>query len=179
MGKVKEFLKGTLSSTFQLAAGIILATAGGVLQVFGPDGETPANIAAADPTDDSHLVTKGYADTNYGALPGSVRELVFNIGTASSSSTAELPTGAIVQSVDVVVSTAYTAGASLKVGNVGDDDEFVDASDAVPLTTLGTYSFNMRSASRPSAQQVLASIAGSPSQGAGKVYVTYSVPAVS
>ena len=177
MGKVKEFLKGTLSSTFQLAAGIILATAGGVLQVFGPDGETPANIAAADPTDDSHLVTKGYADSNYGTLPGSVRELVFDIGTTNSNSTAELPTGAVVQSVDVVVSTAYSAGASLKVGNVGDDDEFVDASDAVPLTAVGTYSYNLRSGARVSAQQVLASIGGTPSQGAGKVYVTYSIPA--
>lgn len=178
MGKVKQFIKGTLSATFQLAASIILGTSGGVLQVLGADGTTPANVAAADPTDDSHLVTKGYADANYGAVPGAVRELVFDIGTdATSSSTAELPTGAIVQSVHVDVTTAYSAGAGIKVGNVGDDDEFVDAAASITLTALGTYGVTLRSGARVSAQQVQASISGSPSQGAGKVYVTYSIPA--
>ena len=72
---------------------------------------------------------------------------------------------------------AYSAGAGIKVGNVGDDDEFVDAAASITLTALGTYGVALRSGARVSAQQVQASISGSPSQGAGKVYVTYSIPA--
>ena len=80
MGKIKEFLKGTLSTQFQLAAGVILASVSGVLSVLANDGTTLAPVAAADPTDDTHLVTKGYADTNYGVSDtGGVKEIVVSI----------------------------------------------------------------------------------------------------
>ena len=179
MGKIKEFLKGTLSANFQLAAGIILASAAGVLSVLANDGTTLAPVAAADPTDDTHLVTKGYADTNYGSSDvGVVKEIVVSIGIgATASSTAELPLNAVVQSVDIDVTAAYDGSATFQCGKSGATDEFVGTNDGVDLGTIGTYSLNLRSTKRTSAHAVLASIGGSPSIGAGKVYVTYSVPA--
>ena len=182
MGKIKEFLKGTLSAQFQLAAGIILASVSGVLSVLGSDGSTLAPVAAADPTDDTHLVTKGFADANYGGGdpdPSSVREIVITIGTgATATSTAELPLNAVVQSIDVDVTEAYDGSATFQCGKTGTTNEFVNTNDTIPLGTIGTYSVNLRSAPRASAHAVLASIGGSPTVGAGKVYVTYSVPAV-
>ena len=179
MGKIKEFLKGTLSSQFQLAAGVILATAAGVLSVFESDGTTLAPVAAADPTDDTHVVTKGFADSNYGASDvGVMKEIVVSIGTgATASSTAELPLNAVVQSIDVDVTSAYDGSATFQCGKTGTTDEFVGTNDGIDLGNVGTYSVNLRSTPRPSAHAVLASIGGSPTVGAGKVYITYSVPA--
>lgn len=184
MGMI-EFFKRTLSQTFQVggATGPQIKNNSGKLEVIDAAGSTTQAIVAT-PSASGHAATKGYVDGLISDA-GQVREIAVPFafgdataeGSAFKESTAQLPTGAIVQSSDLQVNTAFDGGVTVKVGISSDDDAFMEAAHNDPATP-STYSHNERSAALGSAAAVRVTIdaTGTPSQGAGIATVTYSLP---
>ncbi len=180
-----EFLKRTLSQTFQIggAAGPQVKNNAGKLEVVDAAGSTTQAIVAT-PTATGHAATKGYVD-GLVSDAGQVREIAvpfdFNDATAEGSafldSTAQLPNGAVVQSTDLQVLTAFDGGVTIQVGTAATADAFMQAQHNDP-TNQDTYSHNQRAAGLGAAAAVRVTLdaTGTPTQGAGIATVTYSLP---
>jgi hypothetical protein len=181
-----ELIRKTFANAFQIGlAGPNLEDDSGDLKVTNGSG-TLKKVRCADPAGSTDAVTKGYADSNYGAPAGVIREIGFDFGhadatptgTATVDSTATLPVGAVVQSVDVKITSGFNGGVQLKIGRSADDDEYAII-DAAQTAVANSYSVNLRSEPiSGSAQAVRLSMvsSGTPSAGAGRAYITYSVP---
>ena len=180
-----EFLSRTLSQTFQIggAAGPQVKNNAGKLEVVDAAGSTTQAIVAT-PSANDHAANKAYVDGLVGDA-GKVLEIAvpfdFNdavaAGTGTVASTAQLPSGAVVQSTDLKVLTNFDGGVSVKVGTPADDDAFMLAAHSDPVTP-GTYSHDDRSAALGATDpvQVTLDATGTPSQGSGVAYVSYSLP---
>lgn len=177
-----EALRKTVFNAFGIGiGGPDLENDSGHLKVTNGSG-TLRNIRAAAPSGSSDVVTKGYADSNYGAPAGVLREIKIGFDYQDSgalTSTAQLPVDAIVSSVDVVIFDAFDdGGVAIKVGLAADDDLY--ASLAASLSEAAeSYSYNARSPTVSSAEapRVTVTPAGTPTVGEGMVIITYSVPA--
>jgi hypothetical protein len=119
--------------------------------------------------------------TNTGWVPagstvaGLVSTIDFAIGTAATTTSATLlSTGAIVLRADVTITTPYSPGATIEVGQAGSLNLFQDTPDNVP-TVADFYSAPQRTAA-VTATGVVATIGGAPAAGAGFVTVQYAVP---
>jgi hypothetical protein len=109
---------------------------------------------------------------------GSVREIRMPItNAASQSSTTIIPANARVSDVKAVVTTPYSAGATITIGQTGSAALLQATTDNLPQTA-GIYDVEDDFAWGASALAVLVTIAGAPAAGAGAVIVTYSVPDV-
>lgn len=100
------------------------------------------------------------------------------VGTGSVTSTTAIPDGVIVRVVALNVTTAYSAGTTIKVERTGDptviimdtvdnDPETVDLYSVPQITPWGAVG----------AGTVTVTIAGAPAVGASSVYIDYIVPA--
>jgi len=108
-------------------------------------------------------------------VAGVVQCIDFSIGTAGSqSSVTTIPAGAIVLRCEVKITVAYSAGATIAVGQTGTTNLLQTTSDNFP-TVVDEYDAPQRTDWGGSALAVLVTIAGSPSAGAGKVTVLYSL----
>ena len=184
MGMI-EFLSRTLSQTFQVggATGPQVKNNAGKLEVVDAAGSTTQAIVAT-PSANDHAANKAYVDGLVGnqgkvleiAVPFDFNDAVAE-GSATVSSTAQLPLGAVVQSTDLKVNTTFDGGVSLKVGTTTVDDAFMQAQHNDPVTP-GTYSHDDRAAGLGAASvvQVTLDATGTPTQGAGIAYVSYSLP---
>ena len=106
---------------------------------------------------------------------GAVSTIDFAIGTAATTTSATLlSTGAIVLRADVTITTPYSPGATIEVGQAGSLNLFQDTPDNVP-TVADFYSAPQRTAA-VTATSVVATIGGAPAAGAGFVTVQYAVP---
>ena len=180
-----EFIKRTLSQTFQIggASGPQVKNNAGMLEVVDSGGAT-AQAIVATPTQAGHAATKGYVD-GLVSDAGHVKEVAVPFGFADAVAEAsatvlsinQLPLGAVVQSTDLQVLTPFDGGVSLKVGVASDDDAFMLALHNDPAVQ-DTYSHNERAAGLLGAAVVQLTIdaTGTPTQGAGIVVVTYSLP---
>jgi hypothetical protein len=97
------------------------------------------------------------------------------IGLATVSSVTSIPANAVVTRVVTSVSTAYSAGATISVGQTGTVALLQATSDIVPQT-IDSYGSSLPVAWGGSALPVLITIAGSPAVGAGTVLVQYTSP---
>jgi hypothetical protein len=184
MGMI-EFLSRTLSQTFQVggATGPQVKNNAGKLEVVDAAGSTTQAIVAT-PSANDHAANKAYVDGLVGdagkvleiAVPFDFNDAVAE-GSGSVTSTAQLPSGAVVQSTDLKVLTNFDGGVSVKVGTPADDDAFMVAAHNDPVTP-GTYSHDDRSAALGATDpvQVTLDATGTPSQGSGVAYVSYSLP---
>lgn len=108
-------------------------------------------------------------------VTGTVREIRYDIGTASEASASSLPAGAIVNSAELNVTTPYTGGTSITLGTAADPDAFMLASDNDP-TAAHLYQVSQDTAAPGAPTPVLATVAGAPGAGAATVIIRYSVP---
>jgi|GEM_PF-4757729 len=188
MGALVEFLQQTLSPFFKVgvgANGITVNANSGVAEIKNNANDGLAQLSAADPSTSTHVATKGWAEANLGAA-NAVRETKLTIGFGDLADTGEvtidssnLPSGAIIKSIDVDVATDFDGGASFIAGTAADDDAFI-ASGEMDLTfTGGPQSKNFRSAAFGTAAPVKfkCTTTGTPSQGSLDAFITYSVPA--
>jgi hypothetical protein len=200
MGMI-EFLSSTLSQTFQVggATGPQVKNNGGKQEVVDAAGSTTQAIVATPPAND-HAANKAYVDGLVGdqgkvlekratapPLSRSQRSrpaacsFDFNdavaAGTGTVTSTAQLPNGALIQSVDLKVLSNFDGGVSLKVGTPAADDAFMQSSHNDPVTP-GTYSHDDRSAplGAAAAVQVTPDATGTPFLGSGIAFVSSSLP---
>ncbi len=183
--RVYEYIERTLANFFKIGDVTINANSG-VAEIKNPDNTALAKLRAADPVGDTDVATKGWATANLGAA-NAVRETALTFDDTDLADTGtvtidtnDLPTGAVVQSIDVKVEEAFNGGASVLVGTAADDDLFITAGQLDPTNDAGVQSFNLRSAAFGSAGPVQFTVAttGTPDAGSLTAWITYSVPSV-
>lgn len=146
----------------------------GPLGTTGPTGPTgPAG--ATGPTGPVGPTGPQGVTGPTGAAPGSVQTIDFAIGTLSVNSVTSLPAASIVLRADVTITTPYTVGTTIQVGQAGSLNSFQDTPDNNPSVN-NFYSAPQRTTSSAIAAPVTASIGGAPAVGAGFVTVQYTVP---
>lgn len=169
-------LRGTIETLFQIGLG-------------GP--QIKANGAALemrDPTDAAFVITRGldpvaandYATKNYtdsGAQGGAIREVRYAIGTgASQPSATTIPANVQIVYSEVEVTTPYSAGATIAVGQTGSTSLLQGTTDDNPQSAA-RYAVDQDTAWGATPRTVLATIGGAPAAGAGFVIVRYATPA--
>jgi hypothetical protein len=96
---------------------------------------------------------------------------------ASQSSTTVIPANAVVARAVVTVTTTYSAGATISVGQTGTTALLMATADSSP-TIVNSYDAPQDTAWGASALAVLVTIGGAPAAGAGFVSIYYAVPQV-
>jgi hypothetical protein len=106
-------------------------------------------------------------------VSGALYVIDFTIGTSSSqSSTSYIPANAIVLRADVTITSAYSGGATISVGQTGSTSLLLGTGDNIPQT-IDEYQSSARVAWGSTQYQVLVTVGGSPSVGAGVVTIQY------
>ncbi len=185
---IVEYIQQTTAAFFKIGiGGVTINNNSGVAEIKNAANDGLAKLRAADPTGDTDVATKGWAESNLN-VADAVREMVLEVddtdmpdtGTATID-TSNLPSGAVIQSIDIKVGTGFDGGATLIVGSGSDDDEFIAAGQVDLTYTANVQSFNLRGAPFASAAPVKFKFttSGTPSAGSLSAYITYSVPTAS
>jgi len=168
-------IRGTIETIFQIG-------------LNGP--QVKANGAAVemrDATDAAFVITRGldpvaandYATKNYvdsGTLGGSIREVRFAIGTgASQNSATTVPASVQVISAEVQITTPYSAGATIAVGQTGSTSLLMGTTDSSPQGA-GRYVSDLDQAWGATPRTILVTVGGAPGAGAGFCIVRYCTP---
>lgn len=162
---------GSATSVLRSDAGLLATTA------------TPIALSATAPSRGTST-SLARADHDHG-VQGLLQTLAFTIGTtATASSTTALTTSHRVLGVFVKITTGYSAGATLDVGQSGHTTDYINhAAAGVPAAfadlskaSVGDVLIVWGDAAVAAAAAVLASIGGSPSTGAARVTVLYTEP---
>ncbi len=111
-----------------------------------------------------------------GSVTGAVRAIDYTIdNSASQDSTSSIPANALILEANLEITTAFSAGATISIGNTTTADLFQLTTDNNPQTT-GTYSKEQRTSVGASASVIRTTVGGSPAAGAGIVTVKYTNP---
>jgi hypothetical protein len=110
------------------------------------------------------------------SISGAIYELVTMITNAASQSSATtIPANAYVTNVVLNVTTPYSAGATIAVGQTGSTSLLLGTGDNTPQVA-DEYQSTLAVSWGSTAYPVLVTITGSPAAGAGYVVVEYCVP---
>jgi hypothetical protein len=110
------------------------------------------------------------------SVAGAIYCVQFALGTgASQSSVSTIPANAVIRRCTLNVTTAYSAGTTIAIGQTGTTNLLMATGDNV-ATAINTYDASLVTAWGASALQVLATIVGAPSVGVGTVTVDYTLP---
>lgn len=167
---------GTIETKFQLGLGGPQWKAnGGVIEARDSADAAMVKIRALDPAGATDVATKNYVDT--GTLGGSVRQISFALTNgASQSSATQIPANAVVLKVQLEITTPYSGGATISVGQSGSTSLLMGTTDSNPQAA-GIYEVGEDVAWGVSALAVLVTVAGAPAAGVGKCIVNYTTPA--
>lgn len=111
-----------------------------------------------------------------GSVSGAIRLVKVTIGTnATYESVLEIPKDNEVTEVRVTIGTAYSAGATIKVGFTEDDDAIVKTTDINPQVE-NVYTLDQETAWHTDNRKVLITISDTPAVGAGVVRVFFCNP---
>ena len=111
-----------------------------------------------------------------GSVTGAERVISFDIdNTASQASTSSIPANAVIMDTKVKITTPYSVGGTIEVGQTGDTDLLQTTADNDPQSA-NTYQCADPLDWGGSALPVLVTVGGTPAAGDGTVYVTYTVP---
>jgi hypothetical protein len=109
-------------------------------------------------------------------LGGSIRQITFTLTNgASQSSTTQIPANAVVSKVQLEITTPYSGGATIAVGQTGSTSLAMGTTDNPQAAGIYEIAEDVSWGGSPLA--VLVTVAGSPAAGAGKCIVFYSTPA--
>jgi hypothetical protein len=98
--------------------------------------------------------------------------------SATQDSTEKIPGNAIVTYILLNVAVAFSAGASIEVGQVGGLDEFMTTAENIPQV-VNQYAIPQSSQTGNLDAKVRVTIAGAPAAGSGSLEVHYVVPEIS
>jgi hypothetical protein len=165
-------IRGTIEAVFQLGlGGPNLNNNGGIIEAKNAALSSFAIVRGATPVGANDLATKAYVDS--GGASGAVQEIRFAIGTATVSSATQIPANAQISECQVEITTPYSGGSTISVGQTGAVTLFQLTSDNLP-TANGIYSVDQDTAQGAAPLEVLATIGGAPGAGAGFVIVKFS-----
>jgi hypothetical protein len=124
----------------------------------------------------------GPADANFvwtnvtggsAAAPGSSETIVVPLGLVTASSTTVLPAGALVTLASLNITTPYSVGATIEIGQAASPAAFMTPTGENDPQIVGLYQNPQASVANTPAQAVLVTIAGAPAAGAGSASITY------
>ena len=175
---VYELIRGTFESLWQIggtAGAQLKSVAGPVLEARDETDAAYIVTRGADPVIDDDFVTKRYGDANYVDAPtGVVRCIRFAIALATVDSATSPPASAIVSRATLNVTTPYSAGTTIAIGDDGGTVDLYMATGENDAEAANLYSKTQETTGVAVAIQ--ATITGAPAAGAGFVSVWYSVP---
>lgn len=169
-------LRGTIETIFQLGlGGPNLKNNAGVVENRNAADSAFTIARGATPLAANDLTTKAYVDGLVGG-GADVLEIRFALGTATASSATSLPIGANVVKARLSITTTYTAGATISIGQAASVSEFQATTDNNPQAATTPSIFDVdQDTSAASTNPVLATVAGAPVAGAAEVIVWYVI----
>jgi hypothetical protein len=181
---------------------IVVSTSGGtgtIGQLYWDDGSGAGTVTVIPATSGSMILTtvalsggtvSFKADTLYmwdvaatawvaasgAGASGSLRVIRFAITNAASQSSAStIPANAVVFDTKLDITTPYSGGATITVGQTGTPALLMATTDNL-ATVAGIYDVEGDTAWGASALAVLITVAGAPAAGAGFAIVVYALP---
>lgn len=173
------------ASTVEHTGATVITSAGRVYECTATTGDNktglvePTNTSGSNFTDGN--VTWRYVGNQialFAPIPVSaVQTISIPIGTSATyDSTNTLPAGAQITECRVKVTTPYSAGATLTVGQPGHTSDFMTTADSdITSTTISLWIADQITAAATTGV-VRATISGAPGAGAGEVMLFYTVP---
>jgi hypothetical protein len=130
-------------------------------------------VRGATPVGANDLATKAYVDSGAVIADGGVQEIRFAItNAAAQNSVTSIPSGAIVVDAELDITTPYSGGATITVGNAGSPALLMGTTDNNPQAN-GLYQVHQDTTYAGGPATVLVTIAGAPAAGAGFAIVRY------
>jgi hypothetical protein len=166
-------LAGSMSAFFQFGgpAAPGINHNGVALEVRDSTNSVFAVLRGASPSAANDFATKAYVDA--ATPPGGTETIAFALGVATASSVAIIPNGATVLDARLNVTTPYSGGATIEIGQVGALASFQATTDNDPQVD-GLYQAEQVTSALNLA--VTATVLGAPVAGVAEVVVTYTVP---
>lgn len=171
-------IRGTIETLFQLGLeGPQLKNNAGVIEARDQDDAAFTIVRGLDPVGANDLVTKNYFDTNNAAANG-LTVVCMPLALASKTSTAAIPDNATIRWAVLDVTTAYdTASPTFEIERTGDATKVAHATTDSNLKKVGQYEVpQVLDWGSTGAGTVTATLTGSPTVGAAKIYIAYTTP---
>jgi hypothetical protein len=164
---------GTITSTFQIGlGGPLWNNNAGNIEARNSTNSGFVIGRGATPVAANDWATKAYVDSGAVIADGGVQEIRFAItNSAAQNSVTSIPSGAIVIACELDIAVAYTAGATISVGNAATPNLLMLTSDNNPQG-IGIYQV-MQDTTFTGPATVLVTIAGGPVAGSGFAIVRY------
>lgn len=171
-------LAAIISTILRIGSAAALKATAGVFQVRNNADSAFLEVQAADPTADDSLTTKRYVDQALGAQV-SVIKVPFTYAAGVNTSTALIPTGAVVHNVQLNITAALNSTSpTISVGfNGGSATALMGTADNFP--TVASLQEKNQATPAPGADaEVTVTVGGTGgSAGAGTAYIFFSTPA--
>lgn len=169
-------IRGTMETIFQLGiGGPQLKNNGGVIEARDNADGAMVKVRCLDPVGATDAATKNYVDT--GTLGGATREVRYALGTtAAQSSTTVIPANAVVTKAQIEITTPYSSGGTLSLGQTGSTSLLMATTD-LNSQANGIYEVSLDVAWGASALAALVTVGGAPAAGVGVAIVHYTTPA--
>jgi hypothetical protein len=167
-------IRGTMEQLFQLQGptGAQLKNNAGAIEARNSADSGFAVARGATPVAANDLATKAYVDAGAIGPDGGVQTIRFAVALVNVSSTTTIPAGAIIQSTELDVTTPYSGGATISIGQTGTATLLQATTDNSPQSA-NLYHVDQDVAWGASPLAVLVTITGAPAAGVAAVIVRY------
>lgn len=171
-------LRGTIETIFQLGlGGPQIKNNAGAFEMRNLTDSAFVITRGLTPVAANDYATKAYVDSGGGS--GAIVQLDIPITTASTTSVDSLPANAVITECTVQITTTYSGGTTISVGQSGGSATlFQLTTDNLPTTTVlpSFYTVNQLTTAAGAPATVSVTIGGAPGAGVGVVIVKYSEP---
>ena len=167
-------LAGTIASAFQIggAGGPQVKNNSGALDARNSADNAFVNVRVATPVGANDAATKAYVDT--GGSSAAIMEIRFAVTTAATStSVTSIPAGAQIVDAQLSVTTPFSGGTTISVGQTGSVSLLMGTGDNTPGTN-NIYQVQQDTPWGGSPLPVLVTVGGSPGAGAAVCIVKYT-----
>lgn len=167
-------IRGTIEALFQLGlGGPNLKNNGGAVEARNAGDSAFAIARGATPVASNDLATKAYVDAGDVGASGAVQEIRIAVALATTSSVTSIPLGSIIVAAELNVTTPYSGGATLSLGQTGTPAGFMLTTDNLAQAS-GLYQV-MQDTAAASANPLLVTVGGAPAAGAAEAVLRYVV----
>jgi len=173
MADLYKKLRGITNLLFQIGkSGPQMKNNSGTIEFKNNGDSAFANVSVLTPTLDDHAATKNYVDTQ-SIGTDFTRIIRFTINTtAAQSSNDTVPSNSRVLRTRVEITTPYSAGATIEVGNSSGSNIFMTTNDVDP-ETAGAYEIEDDISSAGTTEDIDVAIGNTPGAGAGVVSIEF------
>lgn len=167
-------LRGTIETIFQIGlGGPQIKNNAGALEMRNLSDSAFVITRGLTPVAANDYATKAYVDS--GGASGAVQEIRFAIGTgALQTSTTSIPANAFITEATVEITTPYTGGTTISVGQTGGAVNLFQLTTDNLATANGQYMVQQDTQGGAAPATVSVTIAGAPGAGVGVVIVKFS-----